>query len=178
MSEIDDSKVTNGPLRIEAATAADYERIGQLTVDAYLQAGHFEDPQHEYLNFVRQVARRDEQCDIMVARKDGRLIASMTLIQAGNEYADIALDGELEIRMLSVDPSVQRSGAGRAMVLAAIDFAHQLPEVHTVSLTTGGQWLAARRLYESLGFSHRAERDWVVPDTDIRLVVYTLSLDR
>ncbi|WP_404289753.1 GNAT family N-acetyltransferase [Glutamicibacter arilaitensis] len=177
MSEVDDFQVTKGQLRIEPATAADYERIGDLTVDAYLQAGHFEDPQHEYLNFVRQVAQRDAQCDIFVARKDGHTIASMTLTQAGNEYADIALEGELEIRMLSVDPAVQRSGAGRAMVLAAIEYARQLPEIHTVSLTTGGHWSAARKLYESLGFIHRPERDWVVPDTDIRLVVYTLLLD-
>ena len=176
MSEIDDAKVTNSPLLIEAATVADYERIGQLTVDAYVQAGHFADPQHEYLKFVRQVARRDKYCDILVARKDGHLVASMTLIQAGNEYADIALEGELEIRMLSVDPGVQRTGAGKAMVVAAINFARQLADVHTVSLTTGERWLAARSLYESLGFIHRAERDWVVPNTDIRLVVYSLNL--
>ncbi|MGP9605769.1 GNAT family N-acetyltransferase [Glutamicibacter sp. 287] len=177
MSEVDDCKAAKGQLLIELASAADYERIGDLTVEAYLQAGHFDDPQHEYLHFVRQVAQRGAHCDIFVARKDGQIIASMTLIQAGNEYADVALEGELEIRMLSVDPTVQRAGAGRAMVLAAIELARQLPEVHAVSLTTGGHWSAARRLYESLGFTHRPERDWVVPDTDIRLVVYALVLE-
>lgn len=176
MPELDDSKISNSPLLIDVASAADYERIGELTVDAYVQAGHFDDPHHEYLNFVRQVSRRDEYCDLLVARKNGRLIASMTLVQYGNEYADIALPGELEIRMLSVDPHVQRTGAGKAMVLAAIGFARQQNDVHTVSLTTGGHWVAARSFYESLGFRHQSERDWVVPDSDIRLVVYTLSL--
>lgn len=163
-------------LEITEATAEDYQRIGDITVDAYLDAGHFDDPNHEYLQFVRQVAKRHEHCTILVAKRDGHVIASMSLTQHGNEYADIALPGELEIRMLSVDPTVQRSGAGKAMVAAALAHARSLDRVHTVSLTTGGHWVAARGLYEKLGFTHREERDWFVPDTDIRLVVYTYGL--
>ena len=45
----------------------------------------------------------------------------MTLAVEGEPYADIALDDELEFRMLVVDPAVQRSGAGQAMVQAIID---------------------------------------------------------
>lgn len=163
-------------LTIEPATEADYQRIGDITVDAYIAAGHFDDPNHEYMHFVRQVADRDRHCRILVAKRHGEVIASMSLMQHGNEYADIALSGELEIRMLSVDPAVQRTGAGRAMVAAAIEHARGLEGVHTVSLTTGGHWAAARALYEKLGFEHREERDWFVPNTDIRLVVYTFAL--
>ena len=165
-----------GQLTIEEATAADYERIGDITVDAYVAAGHFEDPNHEYLHFVRQVAARHEHCTILVAKREGRVIASMSLMRHGTKYADIARPGELEIRMLSVDPATQRSGAGRAMVAAAMEHARSLDGVHTVSLTTGGHWEGARALYEKLGFTHRAERDWFVPDTEIRLVVYTHAL--
>ena len=167
---------TPAQLTIEHATAADYARIGDITVDAYVAAGHFDDPNHEYLQFVRQVAARHEHCTILVARREGEVIASMSLMQYGNEYADIAQPGEMEIRMLSVDPAVQRSGAGAAMVAAALEHARSLDKVHTVSLTTGGHWVAARGLYEKLGFTHREERDWFVPDTDIRLVVYTYGL--
>lgn len=169
-------EATRGGLTIADATAADYQRIGDITVDAYVAAGHFDDPDHAYMQFVRQVAARHEHCRILVARRDGRVIASMSLMRHGNEYADIALPGELEIRMLAVDPSVQRSGAGRAMVQAALAYARTLQGVHTVSLTTGGTWQAARALYENLGFSHCPERDWFVPNTDIRLVVYTYAL--
>ncbi|WP_313813342.1 GNAT family N-acetyltransferase [Glutamicibacter sp.] len=176
MSLHEDFRVTDGALKIELATEADYQRVGDITVDAYLHAGHFDDPEHEYLRFVRKVAQRAAAAEVYVARNEEATIASMTLLTYGNVYADIALDGELEIRMLSVDPSVQRSGAGRAMVLAAIERARLEPGVHTVSLTTGQDWKAARALYESLGFVRAEERDWYVPDTDILLIVYTLKL--
>lgn len=45
-----------------------------------------------------------------------------------------------------------------------------------VSLTTGKSWDTARALYESMNFNHVAQRDWVVPGTDIQLVVYVLNL--
>jgi len=177
MSLNEQFRITDGELSIELASEADYERVGDITVDAYLHAGHFDDPEHEYLQFVRKVDARAADAEVYVARRDGQAIASMTLVTFGSGYADIALDGELEIRMLSVDPSVQRSGAGRAMVQAAIDRARREPGVHTVSLTTGQGWEAARALYESMGFVRREERDWYVPNTDILLIVYTLELD-
>lgn len=176
---VTENKTSSRPeLKINLATPADYERVGDIVVDAYLHAGYFDNPQDQYLGFVRQVAERAAECEVMVARLDEQVIASMTLIQAGNRYADVAREGELEIRMLSVDPTVQRIGAGRAMVLAAVERAKELPGLHTVSLTTGRGWIAARGLYESLGFVHHPERDWVVPDTDIRLVVYVLELQQ
>ena len=100
----------------------------------------------------------------------------MTLIRAGSDYADIARADELEIRMLSVDPAAQRGGIGRAMVLAAIERARLIPGINAVSLTTGSTWASARGLYETLGFAHHPERDWVVPNTDIKLVVYAYRL--
>lgn len=176
MSLIEEFKVIDGPLIIERATPADYRRVGDIVVDAYLHAGHFDDPEHEYLQFIRQVQPRAEAAEVYVARRDGQAIATMTLMTHGNSYADIALEGELEIRMLSVDPNIQRSGAGRAMVLAAIERAKREPGIHTVSLTTGQGWTAARKLYESLGFQRNVERDWYVPNTDILLIVYTLEV--
>ncbi|MER8024867.1 GNAT family N-acetyltransferase [Glutamicibacter protophormiae] len=177
MSLIDEFRVTRDGLVIEPALPSDYDRVGDITVDAYLAAGHFDDPRHEYMQFVRKVADRAAKAEVYVARRDGSTIASMTLVPFGNEYADIAREGELEIRMLSVDPAVQRSGAGKAMVHAAIDRARQLDGVEVVSLTTGGTWAAARALYESMGFVRCEPRDWYVPNTEILLVVYTLELD-
>ena len=137
---------------------------------------HFSSPQDEYLNFVRKVAERATQTEIYVVRRAGEIVGSMTLIRAGSDYADIARADELEIRMLSVDPAAQRGGIGRAMVLAAIDRARLIPGINAVSLTTGSTWASARGLYETLGFAHHPERDWVVPNTDIKLVVYAYRL--
>ncbi|HXD27414.1 MAG TPA: GNAT family N-acetyltransferase [Arthrobacter sp.] len=164
------------PITIRPATAADYPEIARITVDSYLSAGHFEDPEHPYLQVVQQVAERHAAAEILVAERDGAVIGAVTLVRAGNPYADIALENELEFRMLVVDPAVQRSGAGRAMMQEIIRRGRAMDGVNAISLTTGSNWMAAQALYTHLGFRNVPERDWFVPDTDILLKVYILPL--
>jgi len=164
------------PITIRQATAADYPEIARITVDSYLSAGHFDDPDHPYLQVVQQVAERHAAAEILVAERDGAVIGAVTLVRAGNPYADIALENELEFRMLVVDPAVQRSGAGRAMMTEIIRRGRDMDGVDTISLTTGSNWMAAQALYTHLGFHNVTERDWFVPDTDILLKVYVLPL--
>lgn len=164
------------PITIRQAVASDYPEIARITVDSYLSAGHFEDPDHPYLQVVQQVAERHAAAEILVAERDGAVIGAVTLVRAGNPYADIALENELEFRMLVVDPAVQRSGAGRAMMQEIIRRGRDLEGVDTISLTTGSNWMAAQALYTHLGFHNVPERDWLVPDTDILLKVYVLPL--
>lgn len=64
-------------------------------------------------------------------------------------------DGTVDIDRLVVDPEQHRRGIGRALVRAAVD----LGDRGTVS--TGRDNPPARRLYESLGFTHRADREVV-----------------
>jgi len=160
---------------IRHAVPADYPEIARITVAAYLASGHF-DPESPYLRHIADVADRHQDAEIWVAELAGSIVGAVTLVRSGSRYADIALQGELEFRMLAVDPGVQRSGAGRAMVRAIVDHARRLDGVYAVSLTTGEMWGVPRRLYASEGFVHAPERDWLVPGTDIRLVVYVLDL--
>ena len=44
------------------------------------------------------------------------------------------------------------------------------------ALTTGLTWESAHGLYQKTGFQRAPERDWIVPDTDIRLLVYRQEL--
>ncbi|WP_159614439.1 GNAT family N-acetyltransferase [Glutamicibacter sp. JC586] len=169
---------TCGQLLIELATVQDYQRVGELTAQSYFAAGHFDSPDHQYLKFVQKVAARAKDTEIYVVRRHGEILGSMTLIQHGSSYADIALPGELEIRMLSVDPKAQRSGIGKAMVQASIDRARRESGLTAVSLTTGESWHSARALYESMGFIHQSQRDWLVPGTEIQLVVYRYDLEQ
>jgi ribosomal protein S18 acetylase RimI-like enzyme len=75
-----------------------------------------------------------------------------------------------------VDPSLQRSGAGKAMVEAIIAHAKSLDGIKAVALTTGSTWESAHGLYRKIGFQRVPERDWFVPDTDIKLLVYRLDV--
>jgi ribosomal protein S18 acetylase RimI-like enzyme len=157
---------------IRPAVPADYDAIARITRDAYLAAGYFESADHPYMRQIQDVARRAAHATVWVAEREGRVVGSVTLAVAGEPYADIAQSDELEFRMLVVDPAVQRSGAGKAMVRAIIEHAKSLPGTTGVALTTGMTWESAHGLYRKTGFQRVPERDWLVPDTDIKLLVY------
>lgn len=161
---------------VRPAVPADYEAIARITRDSYLAAGYFDSADHPYMKQIQDVARRAAQATIWVAERDGRTVGSVTLAVAGEPYADIALDDELEFRMLVVDPAVQRSGAGQALVEAIIAHARSLDGIRAVALTTGGTWESAHGLYRKTGFRRVPERDWFVPDTDIKLLVFRLDV--
>lgn len=163
-------------LTIRPAVEADFPAVARITGDSYLSAGYFDDPAHPYMVKIMDVAARARQATIWVAEREGRIIGSVTLALAGEPYADIALKDELEFRMLVVDPAVQRSGAGKAMVEAILDHAKTLPGIRGVSLTTGKAWESAHGLYRKTGFERVPQRDWFVPGTDIKLLVYRRDL--
>ncbi|MEE2521712.1 GNAT family N-acetyltransferase [Pseudarthrobacter sp. J75] len=157
---------------VRPAVPSDYDAVARVTRDSYLAAGYFEDADHPYMRRIQDVAARAAEATIWVAERAGRVVGSVTLAVAGEPYADIALPDELEFRMLVVDPAVQRSGAGRAMVEAIIEHARKLDGINAVALTTGMSWESAHGLYRKTGFSRAPERDWFIPDTDIKLLVY------
>ena len=161
---------------IRPAVPADYDSVARITRDAYLEAGYFETADHPYMQQVQNVALRAEKATVWVAEHSGHVIGSVTLALAGEPFADIALDDELEFRMLVVDPAVQRSGAGKAIIEAIIAHAKVSSGIQAVALTTGTSWKSARALYRSTGFQRAPHRDWFVPGTDIKLLVYRLDI--
>ncbi len=178
------------PLTFRLATPADFADVARITTDSYLAAGYFDSAEHPYLRLLADVAKRAEVAQIWVAEQvfedsaaaepARRIVGAVTLARAGDEYADIALPGELEMRVLVVDPALQRGGIGKAMVRAIIEHGRTLDGVTAVSLTTGDHWVSAHALYRSMGFERAPQRDWTVPNTDpgveIWLRVYRLEL--
>jgi ribosomal protein S18 acetylase RimI-like enzyme len=162
-------------ITIRPATEADYDDVRRVTRDAYLHGGHAAEGD-AYLAMLENVEHRAAHALVWVAEVDGKVAGSAALTFPGQKYSDIALDGELEFRMLAVDPAVQRGGVGRAIVEAIVDYARALDGVDAVSLTSGADMTRAHLLYESLGFRRVPERDWFVPGTDIRLWVFRLGL--
>jgi GNAT superfamily N-acetyltransferase len=163
-------------ITIRPAVESDFDDIARITRDSYLAAGYFDSADHPYMRQVQEVAERAGKATIWVAERDGHIVGSVTLAVAGEPYADIALEDELEFRMLVVDPAVQRSGAGKAMVEAIIGHARTLAGIHAVALTTGQTWESAHRLYRKIGFRRVPDRDWFVPGTDMKLLVYRLDV--
>jgi len=162
-------------ITVRRATPADYEDIRRITRDAYLKAG-FIDADNPYVQELENVEHRDQHAELWVAEKDGAVAGSAAVTFAGQPYTDIAVEGELEFRMLAVDPAVQRGGVGRALVNAIVEHARSLEGIHAVSLTSMTSMLGAHSMYLSLGFERVPERDWTVPGEDYVLWVFRLEL--
>lgn len=164
------------PITVRPALPEDYDAVARITQDSYVSAGYYGSADHPYLQQLQDVAGRAQHAEIFVAERNGEVIGSVTAAPAGGGFSDIGLDDELELRTLVVDPAVQRSGAGRALVQAVVEQAQATEGIKAVCLTTGATWESANALYKRTGFDRAPERDWFVPGTDIKLFVYRLDL--
>ena len=157
------------------ATPSDFPDVRRITRDAYLKAGHFA-ADHPYMGVLEDVEHRDEHAQVWLAETGGSAVAAVTLTFAGQPYSEIAREGEMEFRMLAVDPSCQGAGLGRTVVRAIVKHARQLPGIGAISITSAPFMERAHALYRSLGFRRAPDRDWYVPGEDVLLWVFTLKL--
>jgi GNAT superfamily N-acetyltransferase len=157
------------------ASPADHSEVRRITRDAYLHAGHFT-ADHPYMSVLDNVEHRAEHAEVWVAEASGAVVAAVTLTFAGQPYSEVAIENELEFRMLAVDPAVQGGGVGRAVVRQVIDHAQTRPGVNAISITSATFMDRAHALYESLGFQRVPARDWYVPGEDVLLWVFRLEL--
>ena len=163
-------------IAVRPITEADYDVVARITADAYLGAGYFDSAEYPYMKQIMRVQERAAVAPMIVAERDGVVIGSATLAVYGDVWADIALEDELEFRLLVVDPKVQRSGAGKAMVAWILEKARDTEGITAVSLTTGNDWHTAHALYQKLGFTRVPDRDWPIPENGEMLRVYRMEL--
>ncbi|MFG2886998.1 GNAT family N-acetyltransferase [Streptomyces sp. NPDC048297] len=164
---------------IRAAAPAEYESLGEITAEAYLQDGLLDfGASDSYLHELRNVAKRAAAADVLVAVRDGVLLGGVTFVPSGGPMADIARPGEAEIRMLAVGHAGRGRGAGEALVRACVERARTTPGCSGIVLSTQRTMHAAHRIYRRLGFVRAPERDWnPVPElADITLLTYALTL--
>ncbi|MEV0257514.1 GNAT family N-acetyltransferase [Streptomyces sp. NPDC050732] len=162
-------------ITIRGAHPEEYEALGDLTAQAYLDGGHLdfgvEDP---YLAVLRDVPARAAAAEVLVAAADGKILGCVTYVPAGGPMADIARADEAEIRMLAVSPGTRGRGVGEALVRECVRRAGEAGRSALV-LSTQTSMHAAHRLYERLGFVRTPERDWRPIET-VPLLTYALKL--
>lgn len=159
---------------IRQARPDELEAVGELVVRAYREGGHIS-ATSEYTRVLRDAADRAANADLLVAVDGDKLLGSVTAARHGGRYADVAVPGEMEFRMLAVAPEAAGRGVGRALVRAVIDMARE-EGLRRVVLSSQASMTFAHRLYRSLGFRRAAERDWA-PAPDLQLLAFTLELD-
>ena len=154
------------------------ERVGSLTVQAYLDGGVLGDGAADsYLATLADAADRSARAELYVLTDaDGDVVATMTLAPAGGPYAEVAGAGELEMRMLAVAPSQQ----GRGLASAMVGFAVRQVSARGLAglvITVIDHNTRALRLYERLGFARQPERD-LEPVPGVLLLALTLTVGK
>ncbi|MEU6775439.1 GNAT family N-acetyltransferase [Streptomyces sp. NPDC046759] len=164
---------------IRQAAPHDYEALGEITAQAYLQDGLLDfGESDEYLGELRNVAERAGAAELLVATRDDILLGGVAFVPNGGPMADIARPGEAEIRMLAVAAAARGQGAGETLVRACVDRARSTEGCTAVVLSTQRTMHTAHRIYERLGFVRTPERDWnpLPQRLDVTLLTYELTL--
>ena len=164
---------------IRRARPEEYEAVGEVTAQAYLGDGLLDFGESDaYLDELRDVAKRAAAAEVLVAVAGDRVLGGVTFVPSGGPMADIAREGEAEIRMLAVAKEARGRGVGESLVRACVDRARAADGCVRVVLSTQRTMHSAHRIYERLGFTRAPGRDWnPIPHlADIMLLSYELTL--
>jgi ribosomal protein S18 acetylase RimI-like enzyme len=158
-----------------AAQPREYDRIGEITVEAYIKDGLIS-LRSAYLNTLRDAADRAEQAELIVAELDGELVGSVTYCRPESPYAEIAAPDEAEFRMLAVMAAARGRGVGQALIQECIDRA-VAAGYSMLRLSSQRNMRTAHRIYERMGFQRTPDLDWS-PVPGVTLWAYALPLVR
>src|SRR5215471_14800681 len=102
------------PVEVRAIRPSEYPEAGAIVVAAYraLPGAHLS---NGYARDLADIGRRATEAEVLVA-VDGRVLGCVTFVpDAASPWAEMLEGNEAAIRMLGVDPAVQKRGAGRAL---------------------------------------------------------------
>jgi len=179
---IEGRAATGRAIEVRDAVPAEYEAVGKIVAEAFFADGQLEAPDAAfYADVLRDVASRAAAAEIVVALDDGVVVGGVTFVPRGGPMADIARDGEAEIRMLGVAPDAQGRGAGTTLMRECLARAARTRPAdgaagtRRIVLSTQTVAHGSHRLYERLGFVREPSRDWT-PVPGVVLLCYVLEL--
>ena len=160
-------------LTIRLAVPDEYEEIGTLTAEAYLEDG-FVPPGSDYEPTLRAAADRAAKAELWVAAGHADLLGSVTFCPPGSVYREIARDGEGEFRMLAVSPAARGLGVGTALTQQCLRRSRAL-SLDRLVMCSAWNMTTAHRIYQRIGFTRLPDRDWE-PVPGVALLAFTLDL--
>lgn len=164
-------------LTVRAARPDEYQRAAEVSIAAYLADGWLvgDDPYRERL---ADTPCRAHEAELLVAVDAGdagdRVVGTVTLCLPGTPWAEVSRPGEVEFRMLAVDPAARGRGVGAALVTAVVQRARELG-ANRVVLSSASGMAAAQQIYQRMGFVRLPDRDWS-PEAGKPLLAYGLDL--
>jgi len=149
-----------GTVEVREVAEADAARLGEALAEAYVASGVTTEDDW-YATVLRDVAGRLPHVVAVLAAYDGaEILGGLTLAHPGTPEAEVAVEGELEIRMLAVAPEHQGRGVSQALLAAAEETARSRGYAALV-LSSMTMMRAAQRVYRRYGFTRVPERDWL-----------------
>jgi ribosomal protein S18 acetylase RimI-like enzyme len=157
---------------IRAAGDKDAEAIVALWTEAYFTEGEGgRDAPYARSDFDETATAATH---LLVAELDGAVVGVVALLSPDEPSRAVALDDEAELARLVVSSAARRQGIGRALTNRCTGLA-QSEGRPTISLWSRPYQRAGHRLYESLGYRRRPERD-SVDETGFERLVFSLPL--
>jgi ribosomal protein S18 acetylase RimI-like enzyme len=144
-------------VRIRAARAEEFDRIGELRVAAY-RADGFLSETSTYAETLR-VLGMDGTGEILAALGGEHLLGTVMLVSWPHGGEVLRNPGEGEIRALAVASAARGRGIGRALLTAVMQRA-AARELHELLLLTQPEMRAAQHLYGEAGFRRLPGRDY------------------
>lgn len=155
----------------------EHDAVADLSERAYTLEYDISDG---YRSTLRNVAERAQQHQVWVAvdTLDGALLGAVATPKRGNTISPLAQAGELDFRLLAVDPPARGRGVGELLTRHVIELA-RLRGLDHVVMNSGPQMIGAHRLYEKLGFTRMLDREPVIDDggRTFQLLSFTIPVD-
>jgi ribosomal protein S18 acetylase RimI-like enzyme len=146
---------------IRAARPAEYEEVGRVIVRAYREFSRDDDGWRSYERALGDVGARAAVALVLVAVEGYRVLGTATL-ETGRriepEDDPPLAPHEAHVRMVGVDPTARGRGIGRMLMEACIREARALGKT-LITLHTTPWMKAAQRMYESMGFERKHDKD-------------------
>lgn len=152
--------MTTTHVHVRRARETDLPRISEISRAAYLDGGHLVQDSR-YLTVISDAEARMRGGELFVAEVDGAVAGSVVLARAEGDFAELARPGELEFRVLAVDPAFQGRGVGRALVRHLLRLAAE-DGAEAMVICSMDTMVAAHALYIAEGFVRRPDRDLVI----------------
>ena len=158
-------------MKVREIEESEFEAVANLRVDAFLAAGMVKDRETPYAQYLRTVHDHVQHGHVLVAHVDDVLVGTVTIAPPGTPHADVARDGEWEVRFLAVAVDAWSTGVGDALKDSCNELARTVG-VHDLVLSVISHNAGAHRLYSRLGFIREPDRDFS-PTPEVLLEVYT-----
>ena len=159
---------------IRAAADKDAEAIAALWTEAYFSEGEGgRDIPYARSDFEQTEAAA---AHLLVAEQDDVVVGVVALLAPGEPSRAVALAGEAELARLVVSSAARRRGIGRALADRCAELARS-EAWPAISLWSRPYQRAGHRLYESLGYQRKPERD-STDETGFDRLIFYLGLER